>query len=53
VAGLIFMVYRGGTYVGDLIIEHVRPKDSGGKMALVAAGQSVQRGDTVEFGLER
>ncbi len=53
VAGLTFMIYRGGTYVGDLVIEQVRPTESGGKMAFVALGQVVQRGDSAEFGIDR
>lgn len=51
--GMVFMVYRGKDYVGDLTIESVRPKEAGGKMALVAPGQIVQAGDRVAFGLEQ
>ncbi len=49
VAGMAFMVYRGETYVGDLEVENVRPKEAGGKLTMVAPGQSVQRGDRVSF----
>lgn len=52
-AGMTFMVYRGDAYVGDLTIESVRPKDAGGKMAMLAPGQTVQIGDRVAFGLEQ
>lgn len=51
--GMVFMVYRGKDYIGDLTIESVRPKEAGGKMALVAPGQIVQAGDRVAFGLEQ
>lgn len=52
-AGMVFMVYRGQDYIGDLTIESVRSKEAGGKMALVAPGQIVQAGDRVAFGLEQ
>jgi hypothetical protein len=50
--GMEFMVYRGQTYVGDLKIETVRPKEAGGRLTLVRTGQEVQRGDRVVCGLE-
>jgi hypothetical protein len=53
VPGMSFMVYRGESYVGDLEIENVRPKESGGKLTMVAPGQSVQRGDRVAYGYGR
>jgi hypothetical protein len=46
--GMTFMVYRDGNYVGDLIVEKVRPKEAGGK--LVTLVQSVQAGDRVVHG---
>jgi len=49
VAGMAFMVYRGETYVGDLEVENVRPKEAGGKLTMLAPGQTVQRGDRVSF----
>jgi len=52
VAGMEFMIYRGQTYIGDLKVETVRPKEAGGKLTLVRAGQQVQRGDRVVCGLE-
>jgi hypothetical protein len=52
VAGMKFMVYRGNKYVGDLEVESVRPKESGGKLVMVAPGEAVQRGDRVAWGLE-
>lgn len=50
--GMTFMVYRGDTYVGDLRVESVRPKEAGGKLTMMAPGQMVQRGDRVAYGLE-
>ncbi len=52
VQGMTFMVYRGAAYVGDVRVESVRPRESGGKVTMVASGQSVQRGDQVIYGLE-
>jgi len=52
VPGMTFMVYRGATYVGDVQVEMVRPRESGGKITMVATGQAVQRGDQVIYGLE-
>lgn len=47
--GMTFMVHRDGKYVGDLIVESVRPKESGGKLVtLVGVPQS---GDRVVFGV--
>ena len=47
VEGMRFMVHRGDTYVGDVRIESVRPKEAGGKLTMVAPGESVQRGDQI------
>ena len=52
VMGMPFMVYRGESYLGDLEVETVRPKDAGGKLTLVLAGQQVQPGDRVVYGLD-
>ncbi len=52
VQGMPFMVYRGQTYVGDVAVENVRPKEAGGKITLLRAGQQVQPGDRVVYGLE-
>lgn len=52
VTGMTFMVYRGDTYIGDLEVETVRPKECGGKVTMVAPGQSVQRGDRVAYGVD-
>jgi len=52
VPGMTFMVYRGATYVGDVQVEMVRPRESGGKITMVATGQTVQRGDQVIYGLD-
>ncbi len=50
--GMPFMIYRGQTYVADLLVENVRPKEAGGKLTLVRPGQQVQAGDRVVYGLE-
>lgn len=51
VAGMIFMVYRvGGEYLGDLVIERVRPKESGGRLTTADKG-GIQKGDAVVYGL--
>jgi hypothetical protein len=52
VQGMPFMVYRGQTYVGDIAVETVRPKEAGGKITLLKPGQQIQRGDRVVYGLE-
>ena len=52
VQGMPFMVYRGQTYVGDVAVETVRPKEAGGKITLLKPGQQIQRGDRVVYGLE-
>ncbi len=52
VEGMTFMVYRDGTYVGDLEVETVRPKEAGGKITMLASGQQVVTGDRVAYGLE-
>lgn len=52
VQGMEFMIYRGQTYIGDVKVETVRPKEAGGKLTLVRAGQNVQPGDRVVCGLE-
>ena len=46
---LLSAVSRDGSYVGDLKVEKVRPKESGGK--LVTLVQTVQTGDRVAHGL--
>lgn len=49
--GMTFMVYRGsGTYLGDLVVERVRPGEAGGTLTTLAAGE-VRRGDRVVAGL--
>lgn len=47
-SGMTFMVYRDGRYIGDLIVERVRPREAGGK--LVTLVQAVQSGDRVVHG---
>ncbi len=50
-AGMEFMLVRDGSYLGDLLIDTVRPKEAGGKLVL-AAGRDVRAGDMARFGLE-
>mgnify|MGYP000322705946 CR=1 FL=1 len=52
VPGMDFMVYRGQTYVGDLKVQNVRPKEAGGKLTLVKPGDEVRPGDRVVYGLD-
>lgn len=48
--GMTFMVHRDGIgYIGDLVIDTVRPKEAGGKLVL-AQGRTVQVGDWAEYG---
>ncbi|MFQ5807580.1 MAG: hypothetical protein ACE5I3_14125, partial [Phycisphaerae bacterium] len=52
VAGMTFMVYReGGAYLGDLIIERVRPNQAGGKLTTLVEGE-VRKGDSVVYGMK-
>lgn len=51
VTGMTFMVYRDDDgYLGDLVIDNVRPKDSGGKLTTLVKG-GVQKGDPVVYGV--
>ena len=50
VEGMTFMVYRGSTFIAELVIDSVRPKQAGGKLKTVQ--QQVNLGDAVAFGLE-
>lgn len=51
-AGMTFMVYRGsGTYLGDLLVESVRPGEAGGTLSTLAGGQ-VRSGDRVVSGIQ-
>lgn len=52
VSGMTFVVHRGGSYVGDVQIDTVRPKECGGKVTMTAHGQTIQVGDRVSYGLE-
>lgn len=50
--GMTFMVYRsGGTYLGDLTVENVRPGQAGGRLTALVQG-NVRPGDQVVFGIE-
>lgn len=46
VRGMRFMVHRNGTYLGDLVVDRVRPQESGGKLTTLVQGE-VQSGDQV------
>ena len=49
---MTFMVYRaGGTYLGDLIIERVRPKQAGGRLTTRVEGE-IRKGDAVVYGMD-
>lgn len=50
VEGMTFMVYRGSTFIAELVIDSVRPKQAGGKLKTMQ--QQVNLGDAVAFGLE-
>jgi hypothetical protein len=50
VPGMTFMVHRDSTFVAELVIDKVRPKEAGGKLRTVQ--QEVRRGDAVAYGLE-
>ncbi len=52
VPGMTFMVYReGGAYLGDLIIERVRPNQAGGRLTTLVEGE-IRNGDAVVYGME-
>ena len=52
VAGMTFMVYRtGGVYLGDLVIERVRPDQAGGRLTTLMEGE-IRKGDAVVYGME-
>ena len=44
--GMTFMIYRSGSYLGDLVIETVRPGEAVGKLTTMAAA-GVRSGDSV------
>lgn len=44
--GMTFMISRGATYLGDLVVERVRPKEASGKVTMLAAAE-IRRGDRV------
>ena len=49
--GMTFMVYRaGGAYLGDLVVEQVRPGQAAGKLTTVAE-DGIRKGDAVVYGL--
>ncbi|MBU0637491.1 MAG: hypothetical protein KKB50_01395 [Planctomycetes bacterium] len=52
VPGMTFMIWRDDVgYIGDLVIDKVRPKEAGGKLTTLVKGD-VQRGDPVVYGLD-
>jgi hypothetical protein len=50
VSGMVFLIYRGSQYVGEFVVDSVRPTESGGKLQTLA-GQ-VSAGDRVMFGFD-
>jgi hypothetical protein len=50
VVGLEFMIYRDGTYLGELTIESVRPSESGGRITSQVEGE-IRAGDQIVYGL--
>jgi uncharacterized protein (DUF3084 family) len=51
-AGMRFIVHRAANFLGEIVIDRVSPKEAGGRLEVLAASQSVARGDAVIFGLE-
>jgi len=50
--GMSFMIYRSdGGYLGDLVIETVRPREAGGRVTTNLAGE-IRKGDQVVFGIK-
>ena len=47
VEGMTLMVYRGGTFLGELVVGSVRPGEAGGRLQTVQG--AVQPGDRVAF----
>ena len=50
VSGMTFMIHRGSTFVAELLVDRVRPREAGGKLRTVQ--HEVRRGDAVAYGLE-
>lgn len=50
-AGMTFMVHRDGVYLGELVIDSVRPREAGGKLIVLAGGGDIRPGDQVVAGL--
>ncbi len=51
VPGMTFLVYReGGVYLGELVIEKVRPKEAGGRLSSQVTGE-IRKGDLVVAGI--
>jgi peptidoglycan hydrolase CwlO-like protein len=48
VPGATWTITRGGNFVGELIVDSVRPKSAGGRLVLVSDGRTAQVGDLVE-----
>ncbi len=44
--GMTFMISRGATYLGDLVIDRVRPNEASGKVTMLASAE-IRRGDRV------
>lgn len=48
VAGLTMLVYRGSTYLGELVVDKVRPKEAGGRI-VSQAKEEIRKGDLVWY----
>ena len=52
VEGMTFMIYReGGVYLGDLIVDRVRPQEAGGRLTTLVQGE-IRRGDRVRYSVQ-
>lgn len=49
-SGMRFVVYRSGSYLADLVVDNVLPREAGGKLEYLTANQ-VRSGDLVVAGL--
>ncbi len=50
VPGMVFLIHRGSQYVGEFVVDSVRPNESGGKLQTLAT--EVASGDRVTYGFD-